>query len=419
MSQLSISAFAIPEPNSLLDAPWQLPSFSSSSPLFKTPDLPAASDPDLSMGEFGGGFKPSTSAERLKGESSENGGSIGSASGRSPRLTKESIRRKMEAKKLEQQHERDKAAGIFDVGSSEWRPVEGLGIGIATDVATVRIQKQSDLPSSRSSSPTKERPDRALPLPPTALPIADPSPKSPFSSQAMSRPKGATSDVAPASIKSHHEERPALRPRANTLSAQDILSTESALERLALGQSQNSLNECIKDKEIIKDGSEKEVRVETKRVIGAESSSPIEGNFDHAWAQPITNPSILIPASDHYAISTGTTLSAAEKARRDAELMPPPPLPTPRVPHLHQSHNDVVPVGPSSPAPSDHSSTSGNEGTRGREEAINARKRERRGEVGERGRKGKGRRSLSTGDSTMLDVRIIFHLCGIIGSKGC
>jgi hypothetical protein len=150
----------------------------------------------------------------------------------------------MELKKLEQQRERDRAAGILVDEHipplDEWRPNAGLGIGMSSNVQEkgqpAASRPKEGLSASRSSSPTKERVDKALPPPPSSF---DPD----RSSQAMSRPKGITSDVAPSSIFSHQDQRPSLRPRANTLSAQDILSTESALERLALGPSQTSLHE--------------------------------------------------------------------------------------------------------------------------------------------------------------------------------
>jgi hypothetical protein len=329
----------------------------------------------------------------------------------------------MELKKLEQQRERDRAAGILVDEHipplDEWRPNAGLGIGMSSNVQEkgqpAASRPKEGLSASRSSSPTKERVDKALPPPPSSF---DPD----RSSQAMSRPKGITSDVAPSSIFSHQDQRPSLRPRANTLSAQDILSTESALERLALGPSQTSLHEGV-----IKNGSGKAVQVEQKRIISSDyvpSSSPIESGFDHGSHDFPPRPSSTQSSSQLplaaqtraqqasppvEASALSSTSAAAEKARRDAELMPPPPLPSSRPTHLCQPSDTLLPPRSTSPTPSGYSS-SGNEGPKGREDAINARKREKRAEAGgepvkkEKKARGRARRSLSTGDSSLLEV---------------
>lgn len=326
---------------------------------------------------------------------------MGSASGRSPRLTKESVRRRMEAKKLEQQQERDRAMGILDGGVLEWKPIEGLGIGMPSSTDAVDEQDRQARPpyqaSSSSAPPLSAQLTEELPSAPTG---------STHSAQPMSRLKGATTDVAPASIRTQHEERPSLRPRANTLSAQDILSTQSALQRLALGRSEMKLHDTAMEKEVLKEGSAKEVKVEPKRILSVQSSSPLEEAYLAPTSQSRRSPSVTNDTSS-------LSIQAADKAKRDAELMPPPPLPPSFDQPLRQPDSLLVSARSHSPTPSSHSSTSGNEGPRGREDAINARKREKRATGGgtfdagakEKKSRGRGRRSLSTGDSSLLEVR--------------
>ena len=390
-------------PTSALETPWHLPSFeSSASPLFPSAasplsfmkDLPPtaptaaavplvvqpeavgpAAEPEMAQvpseqplpssaaNEFGS-YKPSSSLERLRAEDGEDGN--GSASGRSPRLTRESIRRRMDDKERER---KEKEASKRPSSASEWRPIEGLGINMPSPTQPVRQRPMSvpEDPIVRAASPEKAHLDKDLPAPPPSATRPQPT------SHAMSRPKAATSDMLPASIVTQRaaEDRPAVvRARSSTVSAHDLLSSESALDKLALGAVATAAV-APHGAETVKNGSEKEVKASrgsTPFHLERPLSSPVEEAGSHGRS--------AIPAS---------FLAADDKARKERELMPPPAIPKPATQRS------------SSPTPS-------NSSLRDREDAINARRKEKReAESGRSGLprpKGRGRRSLSTGDAS-------------------
>lgn len=291
---------------------YSLPSLTSQSPLFNDFDLPS-NQPSTS--EFGAGFqyKPSSSLERLQQESKGSVGSVGSSGGRSPRLTKESIRRRMEMK-----------AAAAASSKQDGAP-RGLGFGLPETV----VENMSALDTG---SPTKK--DKPLPPPPS-----------------VERPA-----------------RPTIATDSRTLSAEEILSTESALGRLA-GQPSTS-PVVMEEKDLtLKTGHGRDVQISPVSQLPAPASStPVEE-------------------------APSASLSRAEI---DARLMPPPPIP-----RSMSSTSNSKTARSTSPTPSQQSDSS-NDGPSGRADAIIARKREKRAEVasslGIPNERRRPRRSMSQGD---------------------
>jgi len=314
-------------------------------------------------------------------------------------LTKESIRRRMDEKKQREREEMNSRHQKHSSISEPWRPIEGLGIAIpsvSTTTPSVKARptssrslastREEERPTSRPSSPEKAHLNKELPAPPPT-------------SHAMSRPKAATTDILPASVRTHSSEieRPPLagRSRSSTLSAKDLLASESALDKLALGAVATAApSSTARGTEIVlNNGSEKEVKLNKKSVdLERPSSSPIEDSFQHAGGAggygraPIPS-KLLSGGGGDEKRSSG---SGRRREKEERALMPPPPLPN-------------ASKRSSSPTPSNASSSGG---TREREEAIIAKRREKREEAGVGRPKGRGRRSLSTGDATIEGLQV-------------
>lgn len=395
--------------SSHLDAPWHLPSFdSSSSPLFgsvsnfaPSGDAAARAAKAVSIDEFGSlaSFKPSSSAERLRAE--ETGGTIdsvgslgsnasgGSSAGRSPRLTRDSIRRRMDAKRLEEdaaalKRRRDEtgsssAATATVSASPSLHGLDGLGIGFSGQDSRGHVAVY-DGPSASYDEPVAS--------PATAA--------APASSPARPTQSSRSSSYEDRSRFAAQQKRPTLAPRTSTLSAHDVLHGESALDRLVAPKSRSASPNSgasspgRSDTGTLRHGSEKEVVVDrlSGSGINLPSSSPIETAFPAHFLLPTT-------AEDR-------ARREQEKTQRERELMPPPPLP-------HKVTASSISPRPSMvPSPTLSSSSEHIEegGTQTREEAIIARKREKRAqEQAASGlpvsRRGRGRRSLSTGDASI------------------
>lgn len=303
--------------------PYSLPSLTSQSPLFSAWDM-STPDPASTAGgasEFGAGFqyKPSSSLERL--QQGDVGGSVGSSGGRSPRLTKESIRRRMELKAAA-------AAG----GPSKGAEPASQGLGLGLEEAPVS-------PAAGSGSPVK----KDKPLPP-----------------------------APSSVEC--PQRPTISTASRAMSTEELLSTESALGKLA-GRPATSpvVINGADQSPALKAGNAKDVQI-----------SPVSSTFVQSASTPVEE--------------TATIRRSLSRAALDAQLMPPPPLPLPR-----PASPITNVIRAPSPAPSQQSQ-SGDEGPNGRADAIIARKREKRAEAGDLdvpssvSRRSRPRRSMSQGD---------------------
>jgi len=303
-------------------SPYSLPSLTSQSPLLfgsfemATPD-PAAG---ASTAEFGGGFqyRPSSSLERF--QQGEPGGSVGNSGGRSPRLTKESIRRRMELKAAAA------AGGSASASKPDAVASRGLGLGLPERAIAEGVSTPS------GGSPVKK--DKPLPPAPT-------------SAERPQRPTVLTSTRAP--------------------SAEEILSKESALGKLAARSSTSPVDDADSAKQAthsLKEGSGKGVLISPVSATFAEASSTA---VEEASA-PVTS----IPRS-------------MSRAALDAQLMPPPPLPLSRAPS--PTPNVIRAPSPASSA----QSQSGDEGVAARHASI---------DDGSASRRSRPRRSLSHGDVT-------------------
>ncbi|CDZ98782.1 Pleckstrin homology-like domain [Phaffia rhodozyma] len=285
------------------DNPYSLPDFGTHSPLFYSSE-----DTRPSLDEFGtGSAKPSSSADRFKLEefgdlsslnrngfiasSAGAGDSVSSrsSSGRSPRLTRESVRRRMDARKKEAEEQAvsdlrsspTKKKTVVDT-SGGWKPLDGLGIGLPDES---KSERYADLPEHEG-----------LPSPSTSTCFTSLS-KAP----------------APSSSKT---ERPQIPNRGSALSAKEILSAKSALEELATGMGGLSFYENAhgNSEERIGEVKERSIILESKKIPSESSSTPVEEYS-----------ALLAPSGQVIGLTASTS---AEQAKRDSELMPPPPVPS-------------------------------------------------------------------------------------------